>query len=382
MKQSKKISILSPDLSSNSTGRSYLLAKMLQKKYAVDIIGPCLKGSIWSPLKGDSSINFVTIKNRFNLFELIRKMDGDVIYSIKPLFPSFPYGLIKSFLYRKKFILDIDDWELGFQLGNLKENKKISLSLHGALNFISVLMLEFLSFLVKRKTVSNTFLQNRFGGEIIPHARDEKTFIKDKSTIEDLRKKLGLVDKKVILFLGTAGKQKGLEDLITAFKKVNKKDLFLLIVGLNKKNNIYHKTFISKYSSEKNIKILGEVPFKIISHYLFLADLIVLPQKKSFSAIGQVPAKVFDAMACGKPIIATNISDLPIILKDCGVIVESGDIDELSEKISYLLDNPKIAKELGRKAREKFLKEYSFKVIEPKLFKIFDEVISIGKKPI
>jgi glycosyltransferase involved in cell wall biosynthesis len=172
------------------------------------------------------------------------------------------------------------------------------------------------------------------------------------------------------MFLGTIRKHKGIDDLINAIKLLDSKNVKLVLVGANFKDRYVQQ--LMKLSNNE-ITFIGEQPFDKIPEYLAVADLIAIPQKKSYSAMGQVPAKVFDAMAMAKPIISTNISDLPIILKDCGIIVEPGDINGLAEKIKFILDNPKIAKEMGKRAREKCVKEYSFEAIAPKLLKIFEK---------
>jgi glycosyltransferase involved in cell wall biosynthesis len=77
--------------------------------------------------------------------------------------------------------------------------------------------------------------------------------------------------------------------------------------------------------------------------------LVVLPRRKAPVWIGQTPAKVFDAMAMAKPIIVTNISELPEILKGYGWIVEPGNLKQLPEAIPYILDHPVQAEEMGWK---------------------------------
>ncbi len=87
--------------------------------------------------------------------------------------------------------------------------------------------------------------------------------------------------------------------------------------------------------------------------YLAVTDLVVIPQRRNIATIGQASAKIFDAMAMAKPIIATNVSYLPEILNGCGLIVEPENSAQLSRAIKYLLNNSVEAKEIGRKARQK-----------------------------
>ena len=94
-----KISILTPDLSHNCLGRAYILAKVLQRRYDVEIVGPVFGNGIWGPVADDKDVvyKFVKFGKRFismwKLKELYKKIDGDVIYSSKPLFTSFGLGV-------------------------------------------------------------------------------------------------------------------------------------------------------------------------------------------------------------------------------------------------------------------------------------------------
>jgi len=133
-----KISILTPDLSHNCLGRAYLLAKILQRHYEVEIIGPMFGEGIWEPVENDKSIiyKYVKVYGRLKPYwqigKLIKKIDGEVIYASKPLFSSFGIGLLKKILKKKPLILDIDDWQMGF----IKENYS-RLSIYKRFRFIA-----------------------------------------------------------------------------------------------------------------------------------------------------------------------------------------------------------------------------------------------------
>lgn len=78
-----KISILSPDLSNNCLGRAYLLAKILQRRYEVEIAGPIFGDGIWKPVADDKSITYKSVKisGRFKPYlqikELAQKIEGN-----------------------------------------------------------------------------------------------------------------------------------------------------------------------------------------------------------------------------------------------------------------------------------------------------------------
>ena len=368
-----KISILSYDLSHNCLGRAYILAKILSKKYEVEIMGPKIASDeVWKPVRNDPLIKYVPLPSRVaNIPKILRKINGDIIYAIKPKMTSYGYGLIKKLISKKPLVLDIDDWELGFFLDSKKPYiVKSCLAFWDINNLFYTFLLEKLVKYADEITVSSSFLQKKFRGVIIPHARDTKLFNPRKCNREKLRKKLRIHNKKVIMFCGTIVKYKGIEDLISSIDFLKDENIVVILVGTNL-NDPYTKSLWEQKKSY--LKFIGQQPFEKIPEFLSAADLVVLPQKETYSARGQVPAKVFDAMMMGKPIIANNVSDLQNILNGCGIIVESGDIHSLATKIKYIFDNPDIAERMGNTAREKCIREYSYKAVRPKLFKIFEK---------
>ena len=110
-----KITILSPDLSHNCLGRAYLLAKILQRRHKVEVVGPLFGEEIWQPVIEDSSIPYrwTKLNQAFHpswhlndllasftpysqLNELARTIDADALYASKPLVTSFGLGLLKK----------------------------------------------------------------------------------------------------------------------------------------------------------------------------------------------------------------------------------------------------------------------------------------------
>ena len=64
---------------------------------------------------------------------------------------------------------------------------------------------------------------------------------------------------------------------------------------------------------------------------------IIPKRRKSFALVGQIPVKIINAIAMGKPIISTNISDILKVLKGCGWIIEPNDPNNLAEMIKSVL---------------------------------------------
>jgi len=373
-----KISILSPNVSSNALGRAYILAQMLKKYYEVEIVGPMFGENIWFPLKDekDIPIKFVRFSNPTRFFvrieETVNLIDANVVYISKYYFASFGVGLLYRGLNKIPLVLDIDDWDAAWwdKNGFFAKLKKYMdpRALKHPNSPLPTLILEKFTFLPDKITVSSKFLQKRFGGTIIPHARDTDWLNPAYHNKEESKLNMGLSGYRVIMFYGTIREHKGIEDLFSAIATLNKNFILGVLIGVNKED-VYLRRLILERG--KYIRFLPLQPFSKLPEILSAADIVVIPQRRTKYAVAQVPAKVFDAMAMAKPIIATNIGDLPEILSGCGWIVEPENPKQLAERIQYVFSHPEEAEEMGRRAREKCVSEYSYHVTEKKLRKLF-----------
>lgn len=112
-------------------------------------------------------------------------------------------------------------------------------------------------------------------------------------------------------------------------------------------------------------------PHTRMPEILCQADMVVLPQKATLYTRAQVPGKVYEAMAMAKAIVATAVSDLPLILGDAGLVVEPGNRSALTEAVRQLIDDPGLCQEMGRRARERAVAHYSWDAMESTLRDIF-----------
>jgi len=385
-----KISILVQDLSNNCLARGYCLAKILQRKYAVEIVGLEPQTGIWPPLANDNSIEIEPIKvsnggfkKYLQLRKLLEAIDGDVIYASKPLFTSYGIGLLKKIQDKTPLILDIDEWELGFAeekkrnksiLAKLKYLTSSAIHLFGRRSYWNTLISEKLVRFADAITVSNSFMQKRFGGTVIPHIRDADILDPSRFDKYVCRRKYNIdSDKKVVMFVGTPRFHKGLEDLVKAISFINNEEVILVIVGLL--DDVYSKKIVSQARKLLDGKFMGFgiQPLDTIPEFISMCDLFVIPQKRNFATIGQIPAKVFDAMAMAKPIIATDVNDLSDTLDGCGWIVEPGNPEQLADTIIAILKNYNEAENLGKRARLKFIEKYSINALENVLIPMFEK---------
>jgi glycosyltransferase involved in cell wall biosynthesis len=374
-----KISILAFDLSDNATGRADLLARLLAPLGEAEVVGPRFGESIWRPAR-DGTVAYrdlaVSDAPRYPRFaarweRLVALADGDVLYASKPRATSYGAALTARRRRPRPLLLDVDDWEVGFfRRGGAWG------TLGRALNVANPNGLPW-TWLMERRigradaiTVASRFLERRFGGTLIPHVRDTDAWDPARYDRRGARATLGLGGEPVVMFLGTPRGYKGVDDLVEAVGIVGK-DTRLILVGADTHGEAAHR-----WAAKPWVRVLGEIPFDDVPRYLVAADVIAVPQRATTDTVGQVPAKIFDAMALGRPIVSTAVSMIPEILEGCGVLVPPGDAVALGASLRRVLADPDMAAEMGRRARLRCHERYSFAAARAVLFPLIERVVA------
>ena len=374
-----KISVLCFDLSSNAFGRAWLLAQTLSGVYDVEIIGISRKGGIWAPMS-DSRIPVKEFMwDRYPKFSRVKKnildaIDGDLILASKLMPTSFGIGLQKKKTSGKPLVVDIDDWELGFFYHSGfwgKVGRFLNLSNPNGLPY--VWRMERLVASADAISVSNQFLQKKFRGILLPHCRDTTVLDPLKFDPDQIKEKMGFKDKKVVMFLGTPRPHKGLDDLLAAFKNIDNPNLSLLIVGAENQQEFLNRV---DHLIRDRVVVLPKTSFQKLPELLSVADIIAIPQRRTSDSVGQIPARLFDAMSMAKPIIATRVSDIPEVLSECGYLIDPNKPSQLANAIQYIFDHFEEALIKGRAARERCKQVYDIHNLEIGLCGLVEQVLS------
>ena len=375
-----KVSVLCFDVSDNAAGRAHLLARLLAPIADVEIVGPRHGSGVWPPVSADA-VPYVSVPaGRIASFAgalpaLLRAADGDLLYASKPRLGSAGLGLLKRRLGRRPLLLDIDDWEVGFFL-----RSGVWGTVGRALNWTNPRGLPW-TWLMERWaraadaiTVASRFLQERFGGTLIPHVRDTDAWRPGLSDPAEVRARLDAVGKRLVMFLGTAREHKGVDDLVAAVAGLARPDVVLALVGTDP-DSATGRRLRARLPA---LRLIPAIAFAEVPRYLEAADVVAVPQREGPDTRGQVPAKLFDAMALARPIVATRVSMIPEILDGggCGVLVPPGDAVALGAAIERLVSDPEKARELGARARARCAARYSFASARRDLFPLVEGLLA------
>ncbi|MGD1943961.1 MAG: glycosyltransferase family 4 protein [Leptolyngbyaceae cyanobacterium] len=393
-----KISLIVGDLSAKGAGRwggavrPFLLAKALkQLGLQVEILGFT---DDELPLFIDPEI---TIKQfpyttypsfmRSGL-QLIRAIEGDVVYAYKTKASSFGVGLLARKLKQRPLILDIDDWEMSWHSGeqwayraSLKQRYRDLFKPDGALRQpdhpIYLKRMEQWVHHADAVTVHTNFLQKRFGGTCVPNGKDTVAFNPGKYDGLASRKKYGLNQYRVLMFPGAPRPYKGLEDILTALDILNQPDIKLVIVGGSPYDD-YDDQLISQWG--QHIVQIPKVPYDKMPEVISAADIIVVPQQDTAAAQAQFPLKLTDGMAMAKPILATCVGDIPEILGDTGYLVPAGDSQAMARQISEIFSKMPEALARGQEARIRCIHKYSIDAMAQVLSSLIYQLVASAKQ--
>lgn len=201
--------------------------------------------------------------------------------------------------------------------------------------------------------VKNGFDCTRFAQEL---PEDKKT---------ELKKKLGIEsDKKIIMFAGRIAPTKGILELTEAFKKLNRDDTILMVVGAHNFGTGQTSEFQKRMEKQftelgKRVCFTGYVPYDEIWKYYKIADVAALP------SIWEEPAglTMIEACAAGVPLITTNSGGIPeyVLCEYACVLERSNLVESLVAAINNILKDEDSWRKKALCQKEYIVENYNVK---------------------
>ncbi|WP_457571188.1 glycosyltransferase family 4 protein [Desulfovulcanus sp.] len=158
-------------------------------------------------------------------------------------------------------------------------------------------------------------------------------------------------DRGYVLYFGRLSREKGMKTLLEAHREVAR-EIPLKIVG----TGAMEAEFKTKYPKAE---FLGYRTGEELKSLVARSSFVVVPSEWYENC----PMAVLEAMALGKPIIASRMGGLPELVEKgkTGLLFEAGNVEELKEKMLFLWKNKDLRYEMGHAAREKAEREFSLK---------------------
>lgn len=196
----------------------------------------------------------------------------------------------------------------------------------------------------------------------------------------EIRKKYNLENKIVIGVVSTFGVWHGMPVLSQAVKLIinqiqnTQYKIHFLFIG-DGVERLKCEKIIQESGKEEYVTFTGTISFKEIPKYLAACDVLVaphIPNTDGTPFFGS-PTKLFEYMAMGKAIVASNLDQIGEVLehKKTAWLVKPGDVTDLTTGVIRLIQDEKLREELGRNARQKVMENYTW---EQNVLRIIDKI--------
>ena len=191
---------------------------------------------------------------------------------------------------------------------------------------------------------------------------------------------------RLLLFVGRIEPLKGIDTLLHALAQMKQRgvlerhEICLPIIGgdasVSEEQMTAEMLRLQSLREELGlddfVKFLGKRSQDSLPYYYSAADILVMPSHyESFGIVA------LEAMACGTPVVASQVGGLKHLIEDgvTGFLVPNRDADSLSEKLTLLLDNYNLHQQMGEKAAA-HAKQYAWDIIAPRILDVYRSMVS------
>lgn len=283
----------------------------------------------------------------------------DAVFATSPPLPAALAGYVVARLRRRPFVMDVRDiWPaVGVALGELRGRRLIRAA-------------EWVERLLYRRAAAVTCVTRTFVDDAVRKGADpSRVHFLPNGTVPELfnpdrdgravRERLGLAGKFIVAFCGNHGVAQGLPDVLEAARLLrDRAAVHFLFVGEGPVKAELRR--LQTQYGLANVTLLPEVPVTEIADYINAADVMLVPLKADPIFAGFIPSKLFDFLACARPVVLAVDGEARAILEASGggVYVEPGRPEALAETVRALAAEPDRLAEMGRRGRAYVLEHF------------------------
>ncbi|MBS4010822.1 MAG: glycosyltransferase [Roseovarius sp.] len=337
-----RVLVVSWDLGHNVAGRGITMAETICDTRPTAMAGPLFPtygDALWSPLaEADRRVPIAGWRApHFHHFlegalKLVKTWPAATVWVSKPRFPGLLIGLLYREILGARIICDLDDDELAFVKGSAPRDFNSFLAEFNPQDWDrphgrtwTELGMGILPF-VDAVTSCNPVLASRNSATLVRHGRSQIAAQNAMARRDATRSEFGYAPSdRVVLFLGTPRRHKGLVELAHAVVALNRPDVELCIVG-----SVADPDMERELSAIPGLKLrrIGAQPFSRVLDLNAVADVVVLLQDHDSPITqSQTPAKLTDAIAVGTPVLVTEAGPVAdVIASGAAMAIRKGDV--------------------------------------------------------
>jgi glycosyltransferase involved in cell wall biosynthesis len=214
---------------------------------------------------------------------------------------------------------------------------------------------------------------------VIPNSVDVNDIKSGKTSLHSSSFPESVLNKRIILFVGRLLAMKGIDTLIEAIPKINRKlgpnNLLFIFAGPGDQTRYYNR--IKDLKIDSCTFFTGPLSRQSTVDLMKMSELVIAP-----SLMENSPFTILEAMACEKPVVASAVGGIPEIIEDGfnGVLIYKNSSEYLASSIINILENPELQKIMGTNARQTIVNNFSWTANIDKYERLYADVLSSDRE--
>jgi len=202
---------------------------------------------------------------------------------------------------------------------------------------------------------------------------DDATRPPDAARMAEYRARLGLEQRRLVVYTGNCDRRQGLDELVRALPEVLRRhpDVALVVVGGEPAELERLQRQADRLGLSAAVRLIGRRPPDTMPEYMGMAEVLVSPRREPYTT----PLKIFSYMASGRPIVATDLPTHSVVLDRDSAILVPPTAAGLAEGIARALDDPEQAARLGQRAARLVAEDYSYERFRSRLLAAYQAIL-------
>jgi phosphatidylinositol alpha-1,6-mannosyltransferase len=194
----------------------------------------------------------------------------------------------------------------------------------------------------------------------------DTTHFAPQGDLSNLRKKIELEGKRVIVSVGRLVHRKGQDTLVEALPLIIKEfpDAHLLFVGVGPHLAHIHKRAI-QLGVLQHISFVGRVPYQEIPQFIGLGEIFAMPSRSRLAGLEVEGLGIvyLEASACGLPVVGGKSGGAPdaLLEGETGFAVDGRNPSDVADAILRLLRDPEMGARMGKRGREWIIENWEWR---------------------
>jgi glycosyltransferase involved in cell wall biosynthesis len=210
---------------------------------------------------------------------------------------------------------------------------------------------------------------------VIPHGINIEEMAAPDAEFDSSRLPQHFRGKFLVSFFGRLSTEKAPADFVEIARRLRSYDEICFLMTGEGQERAAVLALIERYEMQDRIHAPGFV--NNVRTLMALSDVVVVP-----SSLDGMPLVVFEAQACGKPVVASSVGSIPYVIADgeTGLLCAPGDVNGFAERILKLWRSPELRRAIGDAARIWVRANHSAESMTSRYVEAFDRARSRGRR--